>query len=428
MTISYDEDFSSVMLRWKGSLWKAVLKDLIVFYVLFYLILFCQWYFLNDEQKVYFTGWIKWCEIGSEYIPLSFLLGFYVAVVVARWWEQFNWISWPDKLMMMIAACFPGEENLVLRETVCRWSSLQAVICWRMISVRTLKRFPTLHHLVDSSLMTNEEYQMYMDLDAPHGKWFVPTMWIINIIKREYAKKKIDTIQLDMLLKQVYAYREGFAMLLVYDWVKIPLVYTQVVAIATYGYFSICLLGRQPKLDPESMSKEVTILFPVFTTFQLLFYLGWLKVGQYLVNPFGEDDDDFELNYILDRNTYVAKMMASPLADQLPPIRKPHMGMLIPHTLASFKIQDVIPRGHLEDFKLSDSDMRLITPEEAGEQAMQLYIKKRKSHFRTIAAIFGRFKRSSVPRLQRQVNNPLTNSEDVQSTREAADLTMCDKP
>lgn len=41
------------------------------------------------------------------------------------------------------------------------------------------------------------------------------------------------------------------------------------------------------------MEKEVAILFPIFTTFQMLFYLGWLKVGQYLMNPFGEDDDDF---------------------------------------------------------------------------------------------------------------------------------------
>lgn len=57
----------------------------------------------------------------------------------------------------------------------------------------------------------------------------------------------------------------------------------KVVAIATYGYFFICLLGRQPKLDIKSMQTEITILFPIFTTFQMLFYLGWLKVGQCIV-------------------------------------------------------------------------------------------------------------------------------------------------
>lgn len=32
---------------------------------------------------------------------------------------------------------------------------------------------------------------------------FVPIVWIINLIKKQYAAKAIDTIQMDMLLKQV---------------------------------------------------------------------------------------------------------------------------------------------------------------------------------------------------------------------------------
>lgn len=85
MTISYSDSFSLLMLRWRGSLWKAVLKDLIFFYVAYYIIMAFQWYLLDEKQKEYFTGWIVWCDIGTGYIPLSFLLGFFVAVIVARW-------------------------------------------------------------------------------------------------------------------------------------------------------------------------------------------------------------------------------------------------------------------------------------------------------------------------------------------------------
>jgi hypothetical protein len=44
---------------------------------------------------------------------------------------------------------------------------------------------------------------------------------------------------------------------------------------------------------------------------------------------------------VLDRNTYIAHMMASELADQLPTKISDEMAIILPHTRASFKIQAI---------------------------------------------------------------------------------------
>lgn len=45
--------------------------------------------------------------------------------------------------------------------------------------------------------------------------------------------------------------------------------------------------------------------FPFMSVLQFIFYMGWLKVAEVILNPFGEDDDDFECNFLLDKNLAV---------------------------------------------------------------------------------------------------------------------------
>ena len=94
------------------------------------------------------------------------------------------------------------------------------------------------------------------------------------------------------------------------DWVTIPLVYTQVVTLAVYTYLLSNLMARQ-FLDPSKNypNHEVDLVFPVYTFLQFFFYMGWLKVAEALINPFGEDDDDFECNWIIDRNLQVSYLI-----------------------------------------------------------------------------------------------------------------------
>ena len=44
---------------------------------------------------------------------------------------------------------------------------------------------------------------------------------------------------------------------------------------------------------------------PLFTLIEFIAYLGWIKVAETLLNPWGDDDEDFQINYLIDRNFQV---------------------------------------------------------------------------------------------------------------------------
>ena len=44
---------------------------------------------------------------------------------------------------------------------------------------------------------------------------------------------------------------------------------------------------------------------PMFTVIEFIAYLGWIKVAETLLNPWGDDDEDFQVNYVIDRNFQV---------------------------------------------------------------------------------------------------------------------------
>lgn len=88
---------------------------------------------LNDDQKKTFEAMVKYCDDHSDLIPLSFVLGFYVSIVMTRWWSQytvrfnrmsiaghFTWsslpfqsIPWPDPIAVFVSATVHGQDERV---------------------------------------------------------------------------------------------------------------------------------------------------------------------------------------------------------------------------------------------------------------------------------------------------------------------------
>ncbi|CAJ0608065.1 unnamed protein product [Cylicocyclus nassatus] len=320
-TSGYIGSFHKLLFRWKGSVWKAVWQELLIWCILYAILSITYRCFLIKEHRETFEDLCIFFDKHSTFIPVTFMLGFYVSVVYGRWWQVFDNMGWIDQPSLQITQSIRGrdERSKILRRNVIRYMILMEAMVLRDISSLIRKRFPTLQHLVASGLMTEHELEMFEAVKSPHSKYWLPIQWLYSLITLAKDEGRIQGEYIYVaLIDRIAIYRAKLINLVLYDWVCIPLVYTQVVHLAVYSFFFTNLFARQ-YLEREGVKKSIDLYVPILSILQFIFILGWLKVAQVLLNGLGEDDDDFEMNWVIDRNFQVG-ISVEECYDQYPPI------------------------------------------------------------------------------------------------------------
>ncbi|XP_014864400.1 PREDICTED: bestrophin-2-like isoform X2 [Poecilia mexicana] len=223
--------FSKLLLAWKGSIYKVLYKEFLAFFAMYTATSVTYRFFLDDDQKRYFEKLAIYCNHYASLIPMSFVLGFYVTLVVNRWWNQYTSIPLPDRLMCVLSGGLQGndERGRLLRRTMMRYASLSALLILRSVSTAVFKRFPTMDHVVEAGFMTREERKKFEGLHSPYNKYWIPCVWFTNLAAVARCEGRIkDDHTLKLLLQELNAFRGKCSMLFHYDMISVPLVYTQV--------------------------------------------------------------------------------------------------------------------------------------------------------------------------------------------------------
>jgi len=277
-------------------------------------------YALNKDQFEHAQKVVKIFDSFTTKVPLQFLLGFYVGQIVTRWWAQVQMVPWPDDVMVWTNAFFFKNDPITRekRRTIARYLILTETLVLRNVSTRIRKRFPTVESLIKAGLITQEECDLYHKAMVENIRWQLPLQWIINgIVVPATETKEIPGPGAGSIIGKINDFRAALRSIFLYDWVCIPLVYTQTCSVVVYGYFAFCLIGHQ------YISSDADLYIPYLTLLQFIFFVGWFKVAQDLMRPFGEDDDDMELNVILDRHCAVAVNFAEQLCSLNPSQKSP---------------------------------------------------------------------------------------------------------
>ncbi|KPP56934.1 hypothetical protein Z043_125401, partial [Scleropages formosus] len=201
MTVTYSRrvadarlgTFFQLLLRWRGSIYKLLYRELLIFTGLYVSLSIIYRFLLSDTQKRLFEKLAIYCNRYAELIPVSFVLvgvvgglvmrgfrrsdrpcsvssgaalrcpnvfpasalsapGFYVTLVVSRWWGQFESVPWPDRLGALVGGHVRGadETSRLIRRSLMRYANLSGVLIYRSVSTAVYKRFPTMEHLVQA--------------------------------------------------------------------------------------------------------------------------------------------------------------------------------------------------------------------------------------------------------------------------------------
>ncbi|PAV76758.1 hypothetical protein WR25_03945 [Diploscapter pachys] len=250
------------------------------------------------------------------------MLGFFVTAVVNRWTYLYQIIGFIDNIGLMTAEYVRGrtEQARLYRRSIVRYCELAQVLVFRDISMRTRRRFPTLDTVVAAGFMMPHEKDRFEEIQYRYSKYWVPFQWALALT---YDARKKGIIESDyyqvVVTNEIKQFRTGLAWICNYDWVPIPIMYPQLVCLAVHTYFLVCLLARQYIVHEGATNQtEIDLYVPIMSILQFIFYMGWMKVAESMLNPFGEDDT----NALIDRNIAMVLMMADQGYDRPPDLKR----------------------------------------------------------------------------------------------------------
>ncbi|CAG0895055.1 unnamed protein product [Darwinula stevensoni] len=103
-----------LLFRWKGSIYKLIGLDIVI-WLLFFYTFSCTYRFLLDAgQRSLFQKVVVYCRDFNKNIPLTFVLGFYVTTVLNRWWGLWGTLPWPDDVIHYLTTYLNGQVRKTL--------------------------------------------------------------------------------------------------------------------------------------------------------------------------------------------------------------------------------------------------------------------------------------------------------------------------
>ncbi|VDD88545.1 unnamed protein product [Enterobius vermicularis] len=310
--------FIRTLLIWKGSVWKLIHLEMLIWSFFFVLFTLVYRFVLTEEQQRFFEAVCIFCHLNVDLIPFEFILGYYIALVISRWASFWISLGFIDSVGFSAATYLRYGDPIraqIYRRNIIRLVCLYQIMVYRAISPGVRKMYPTFQSLVEAGYINENEVDQFAD-----NKFWMPIKWSMFLVRDARKEGLIENdFGVQHLYQQIAAFRSQVIKLWLDDWVPIPLAYSQIALLSIRIYFLILIFSRQFwNTTRTATHARIDIYVQILTLIQFILYVGWCKIGETLINPFGNDDDDFDYKFILSRNLNVGMDIVTGLEAKQP--------------------------------------------------------------------------------------------------------------
>ena len=250
---------------------------------------------------------------------LTFLIGFYVSFIIARWWRQVTSVPTIDNVCLGLEGYLwcdeRRNENEILvkegvsvtqfKQTLVRYCLLSWTMCLSLVSPLLRTEFKTPEDFNKHRLITLHEYKNLQttnrsSLDAWKTKWSIPLIWANSMLNEaetlHSAKegKSLKIKELKDIIAKMTEFQKKLHQVFEHNEHQIPHLILQAVKVGLCFWLIVGVVSSQGLVNSESKNISVLLAlifnFPALHIIQYVIMFGWLNAAVELQNPFGTDE------------------------------------------------------------------------------------------------------------------------------------------
>ncbi|XP_046447356.1 bestrophin-2-like isoform X1 [Daphnia pulex] len=298
-----------VLLRWRGSIYKKIWKQLLVYYLLYYMLTILHNFVLDEDGKTAFVALAKYCNKNSNSINLMIMLTFFTTTAMQRLFALQTMIPGTAKVITYFILSLKQNlpEGPVIVEQFARWAVLAWILTFRVVCKPLRKMFPDMISLQMAGIIKEKERIILERVETERNKTPRALMvidWMFLLLKEcSIQNRFMENSNFLKCADAVMVFKKNCGNTIKIATKNIPCALIQAVIIVVYTYGLVTLMARNVEEASSCEFLEVVVnYFPVIPSMQFFIFLIWLNFGRVAVNPFGADEDDIDVKLLLENH------------------------------------------------------------------------------------------------------------------------------